>query len=106
MAPDTGISHSSGWPGRDAAGNNGAKGTDSVGIILDARREGAASQKPAGSDRGEAAGWTSGAGLNITILIRQKAALVIHDDSAEAVASACRVLNKRSIVIPGRRRLG
>ena len=35
-----------------------------------------------------------------------KTALVFHDDSAEAVASACRVLNKRSIVIPGRRRLG
>ena len=43
---------------RDAAGNDGAQGAGAVGLILDAGREGARPEEPAGSDRGETAGWT------------------------------------------------
>ena len=60
VAPIAGVPDATGRPRRDADGNYRTQGTGAVGPVLDAGRESARPEEPAGSDRGETTGWTLG----------------------------------------------
>ena len=57
--PYAGVPDTRGWPGRDADGDDWAKGADSLGAILDARCKGAGTQEPSRPHRGQASGRTT-----------------------------------------------
>lgn len=63
VAPQPGVPNAIRWLCRDASGDNGTQGACAVSPVLDARREGAGTQEPAGPNRGEASGWTPGTGI-------------------------------------------
>ncbi|TAN47378.1 MAG: WYL domain-containing transcriptional regulator [Methylococcaceae bacterium] len=63
VAPQPGVPNAIRWLCRDASGDNRTQGACAVGPVLDARREGAGAQEPAGPNRGEASEWTTGTGI-------------------------------------------